>query len=479
MLVQRQIYDRLVNVKAGSTELTPGLALRWQPNKDASSWTFYLRHNVKFQDGTPFNADAVVFNLRRWWDKSDPNANGRVFSTVADLLGGFKGDKDAIIKDIVKVSDDAVRIDLNRPDAIFPVQMSASYWGMASPTAVKQQGDKYGTPAGTAVGTGPFSFKSWRLGENVTLSANKAYWGKKAKVDTLVIRPIKDPSQRLNGLKAGTVDLANDLQPEDIPTILQDKRLTLYKRPSFNLGYIGLNNRNPYLKNEQVRRAISLAINRKALVAGFWYGLGVTDTRIVPPALAWASSAHLPAQYSYNPDEAKKLLAQAGYPQGFTLDFWYMPITRSYFPQPKAAAEAIAADLARVGIWVNLKTEDWTKYLTDLFAGKLDMYEIGLIGDYGDPDYFYGALYNPTSTVDIGWDAPKVGDLLEQARAGLSREARAKAYAQVHELTYAAAYRLPLVHSQSVAAARSYVKGWVLSPLSSEAYNSIFLQAER
>ena len=473
MLVQRQVYDRLINVKAGSTELAAGLATSWTPNKDATSWTFRLRHNVKFHDGTPFNADAAVFNLRRWWDKSDPYNYGRVFSVMPDLLGGFKGDKDAIIKNIVKVDNYTVRIDLTRSNTVFPVQMSASYWGMSSPTAVKAQGEKYGTPAGTAVGTGPFVFKSWVGGDRVNLSANKTYWGNKPKVDALIIRAIKDPSQRLNELRAGTVDLASDLQPDDMKTIQADKNLVLYKRPSFNLGYIGLNNRSEYLKNEKVRRAISMAFNRRAIVENFWYGLGVSNTSIVPPALGWASSPKVPADYPYDPAAAKKLLAEAGYPNGFSIDFWYMPITRSYFPQPKATAEAMAADLAQIGIKVNLRTEDWAKYLDDLFAGRLSMFQIGLIGDYGDPDYFYGALYNPTSTNDIGWDAPQVGQLLEQARAGLTREARAKAYAQAHELTYAAGFRIPLVHSQSVAAARSYVKGWVLSPLSSEPYNMI------
>ncbi|MDO4245938.1 MAG: ABC transporter substrate-binding protein [Deinococcus sp.] len=483
MLVQRQIYDRLINVKPGSTDLAPGLATSWTPNKDATSWKFTLRRGVKFHDGAPFNADAAIFNLRRWWDRSDPNGlrdQGRTFTIVADLLGGYKGDKNAIIKDIVKLNDYALRVDLTRPNTVFPVQMSASYWGIASPTAVKAQGARYGTPQGTAVGTGPFVFQSWRSGERVTLSANKSYWGSKPKVDTLIIRAIKDPNQRLNELRAGTVDIASDLQPDDMKTIQADKNLVLYKRPSFNLGYIGMNNRNEYLKNPKVRQAIGMAVNRKAIVDNFWYGLGRTDTSILPPALAWANSPRVPADYKYDPATAKKLLAEAGYPNGFAIDFWYMPITRSYFPQPKATAEAMAADLAAVGIRVNLQTADWAKYLENLFAGRMSLFQIGLIGDYGDPDYFYGALYNPTSTNDIGWDAPAELDaLLQKARAGLTRQARADAYARIQEITYAAGYRLPLVHSQSVAAARSYVKGWVLSPFSSEPLNTVYLVGKK
>ncbi|ASN79831.1 ABC transporter substrate-binding protein [Deinococcus ficus] len=482
MLVQRQIYDRLIGVKPGTAELAPGLATSWKPNATATSWTFTLRRNVKFHDGTPFNADAAVFNLRRWWDKNDPNGlrdAGRLFTVVPDFLGGYKGEKNAVVKDVVKVGEYAVRVDLTRPNTVFPVQMSASYWGMSSPTAVKAQGARYGTPAGTAVGTGPFMFRSWVTGDRVTLAANRTYWGVKPRVDALIVRNIKDPSQRLNELRAGTVDIASDLQPDDLKAIQADKNLVLYRRPSFNLGYLGLNNRNEYLKHPKVRQAISLAINRRAIVDAFWYGLGTTDTSILPPALKWATSSRVPADYPFDPAAAKKLLAEAGYPNGFSIDLWYMPITRSYFPNPKASAEAMAADLADVGIRVTLRTSDWAKYLEDLFAGRLSMYQIGLIGDYGDPDYFYGALYNPTSTNDIGWNAPEVGTLLEQARAGLTREARAQAYARVHELTYAAGYRLPIVHSQSVAAARTYVKGWVLSPFSSEPYNTVSLVGKK
>ena len=476
MLVHRQVYDRLINIKPGTSDLAPGLALSWKANVNATAWTFTLRRNVKFHDGTPFNADAVVFNLNRWWDRNDPTVNGRAFSLMPSLLGGFKGEKTAIIKGIVKVDDFTVRVDLTRPNTVFPVQMSASYWGMASPTAVKAQGAKYGTPAGTAVGTGPFIFKNWVAGDRVNLTANTNYWGAKPKVDALIVRNIKDPSQRLNELKAGTVDIASDLQPDDMKAIGADKNLVMYKRPSFNLGYIGLNNRNEYLKNQKVRQAIGLALNRKAMMDAFWYGLGNANSSYLPPALDWASSKNI-SNYKFDPAGAKKLLAEAGYPNGFTIDLWYMPITRSYFPNPKATAEAMAADLADVGIKVNLKTEDWAKYLSDAFAGNKDMYMLGLIGDYGDPDYFYGGLFN--STADVGWNSAELDNLLEQGRSGTTREARAKAYAQVHELAYEASYRIPFVHSEAIAAARSYVKGWVLSPFSSEPYNTVSLVGKK
>ena len=477
ILVQRQIYDTLVDFKPGSTDLAPGLATSWKANANNTAWTFTLRKGVRFHDGTPMNADAIVFNLSRWWDKSHPYGfrdQGRTFEIVGELLGGYKGDATAVIKNIVKVNDTTVRVDLNKPSSVLPNVMAAGYFGIASPTAIKKEGAKYGTPASKPVGTGPFIFQSWRTGDRVTLLPNKLYWGEKAKVDQLIIRNIKDASQRLNELKAGTIDFANDLTPDSLKSVQADKNLVAVKRPSFNVGFVSMNNRNQYLKNQQVRQAISMAINKKAIVEGFWNGLGVSNASFVPPVMSWANSSKVPADYKFDPAAAKKMLAEAGYPNGFSIDLWYMPVSRPYFPTPKPIAEAIAADLSAIGIKVNLKTQDWAKYLEDRNKEPgFDMYMIGWTGDYGDPDNFYGAYYGSNASDDINWNPANVETLLQQGRAAATQEAKAKVYSQLHEITYNAAYRVPMVHSNPLAAARSYVKGWVPSPLGSEPFNPI------
>lgn len=481
--VQRQIYDTLVDFKDGSTDPVPGLATSWKANAANTSWTFKLRKGVKFTDGTPLNADAVVFNWKRFWDPKDPNGfrnQGHTYEIVSDLLGGFKGDKGSIIKDIVKVDDYTVRFDLNQPSSVLPIVVGSGYFGIASPTAIKKDGAKYGTPASKPVGTGPFVFQSWKAGDRITLSANKSYWGQKAKVDSLVIRAIKDPSQRLNELKAGTIDFTSDLTPDSLKEIKADSNLTAVLKPSFNVGFLSLNNRNQYLKNQKVRQAISMAINKKAIADAFWNGLAVSNASFVPPTLAWANSKKVPADYKYDPAAAKKLLAEAGYASGFSLDLWYMPVARPYFPNPKPIAEAIAADLSAIGIKVNQRTEDWAKYLQDRNKEPgFDMYMIGWTGDYGDPDNFYGGYYGPNAADDINYTNPQLNTLLEKGRAATSKAAKAAIYAQVHDITYNAAYRLPMVHSQPLAAARSYVKGWIPSPLGSEAFNSISLVGKK
>ena len=483
VIYQLQVYDTLVGFVDGTTNTKPALALNWKPNANATSWTFNLRRNVKFHDGTPFNADAVLFNWNRFWDPAAPNGyrdQGRTFDIVTSLLGGFRGQPNAIIKNIVKVNDYAVRFDLNKPSTVFPQVVGTGFFGIASPTAVKEQGAKYGTPASKPVGTGPFTFESWVTGDRVTFNRNPNYWGSKAKVDRLIVRGIKDASQRLNELKAGTVDMVGDINPDNLKSVRADKNLQVVLRPSFNVGFISLNNRNQYLKNPKVRQAITMAINKPAIVETFWNGLGTTNASFLPSALSWANSKDVPADYRFDPAAAKKLLAEAGYPNGISLDFWYLPIARPFFPLPKPIAEAISADLAAVGVKVNLKTEDYAKYLKDRYVEPgFDMYMIGWTGDYGDPDNFYSAFYGPGGSDDINWNPAELNTLLEKGRAAVTKEDKAKIYAQIHEMTYNANYRIPIVHSQPFGAARTYVKGWIANPLGTGALNNVSVTGKK
>ncbi len=480
---QTLVYDTLVKFKKGTSNLAPGLALQWKANKDATEWTFYLRPGVKFTDGTPANADAVVFNINRWWDQDAPTgakAFGKTFISWQFVMGGFKGEPNSLVKSVRADGPNKVVFTLTRPFAPLPETMATSFFGIASPTAVKKAGAKYGTPAALPVGSGPFVMQSWTSGDRITLVPNKNFWGTKAKYDQLILRFIKDPSARLNELKSGNIDFTTDLNPEQLGAVKADKNLTPVIIPSFNVGSLSLNTANKYLANEKVRRAISIAINKKAIVDSFWNGLGVSDANFLPPALDWANSQKVPADYKYDPAAAKKLLAEAGYPNGFTLDLWYMPVSRPYFPTPKPIAEAMAADLGAIGIKVNLKTEDWAKYLQDRFkAPGFDMYMIGWTGPYASPYTFYYTYFGDESSQDTNYKNAKISELLRQASASSDRAVQAKAYAQINELTYEANVRLPVVHSRPLAATRSYVKGWMPGPSSIIPFEDITLDGKK
>ncbi len=475
-LAHAQIYDTLVGFQPGTTTLAPALATSWVSNKDASEWTFFLRQNVKFQDGTPFNADAVLFNVNRWWDpKATSNLRdaGRTWQSWSRAFGGFKGDPQSLLKSVRKVGDAKVVFTLAKPFADFPGVIGSAFFGIASPTAVKKAGANYGTPAGGAVGTGPFRFDSWVSGDHLTLTANPSSWQGAPGVDRLVLRFIKDPSARLNELRAGTIDFTSDLTPDDLKTIQADKRLTAVVKPSFNVGFLSLNTASPKLKDERVRQAISMSINKKAIVNAFFGTLGVSDASFLPPALKWANSRKVPADYPYDPAGAKRLLAAAGLAGGLTLDLWYMPVSRPYFPNPKPIAEAMAADLAAVGIRANLKTEDWGAYLQDRYTKGFDLYMVGWTPGNGSPFDFYSAYYGPLGSADSHYQPAALDALLDQAQAATTRAQKVQVYARIQEITYGAYVRLPIVHSSPLGAARSTVKGWKPSPLGTESFQGV------
>jgi peptide/nickel transport system substrate-binding protein len=475
-LAQAQLYDTLVSFREGTTTPQPGLALRWQANENATEWTFYLRQNVKFHDGTPFNADAALFNLNRWWDPKDPNGfqgAGNDFQSWGRAFNGFKNEPKSTVKSIVKDGPYRVRFVLSKPYADFPLVIGSAFFGMASPAAVKKAGTRYGTPQGGAVGTGPFTFQSWTTGDRIVLKANPRYWKSAVKAEGVVLRFLTDPSARLNELKTGAIDFTADLSPDDLKAIRADARLDAVLKPSFNVGFLSLNVSNPYLKDVRVRQAIRLAINRKALVQGFWGELGSTDNSFLPPALSWANARGVPQEAKYDPAAAKKLLAEAGYPNGFSLDLWYMPVSRPYFPTPKPIAEAMGADLTAIGIKVNLKTEDWGAYLEHRFKPGYDAYMIGWTPGNGSPLDFYSAYYGADVSRDSHYAPPELDALILQAQAATTRPAQTRVYSQFQQLTYDAAVRLPIVHSRPLAAKLRALSGWVPSPLGTESFAGV------
>ncbi|HEY9630935.1 MAG TPA: ABC transporter substrate-binding protein [Coleofasciculaceae cyanobacterium] len=475
--VQDQIYDRLIRFKPGTAELEPGLATEWTASADSKTWTFKLREGVKFHDGTDFNAAAVVANVNRWWDEKDAlgfRDAGKTYAIWTGLFGGFKGSPDSLLQEVKAVDATTVDIVLKDPFAAFPAAIASNYFGIASPDAIQKAGASYGTPSSTAVGTGPYILKEWRSGDRVVLDKNPSYWKGEPKMQQVIFRTIKEPSARLAELRSGSIDLTVDIAPDQLKELQADPNLKEVRRPSFNVGYLALNPSFEPFQKKEVRQAVAMAINRKAIVDSFWSGLATTDAHFIPPSMQAYQDASL-KEYEYSPDKAKKMLADAGYPNGFDLELWYMPVSRPYYPTPKPIAEAFAADLGAIGIRVKLNTKDWAAYLDDrLKAPGYQAYMLGWTGDYGDPDNFLYYHFSPSGTKDIGdWKSDRVTQLLEDARQDSRETERAKMYAEVDKIIYEEAVRVPIVHSEPLLAQRANISGWQPSPLATEPFDAI------
>ena len=477
IIVQDQIYDRLITFKPGTTDLKPSLVTEWGTT-DPTTWTLKLRQGITFHDGTAFDADAVKFNVERWWDPQHPNGYrnaGKRYEIWAGLFGGFKGSPNSLLQSVTVIDPATVQFKLKQPFAGFPNALASGYFGIASPAAIKKAGASYGTPGSLAIGTGPFVFKEWRTGDRIVLEKNPNYWQKGLpKVNQLVVRFVTDPAARLAQLRAGQSDFTVDLAPDQKKEVESDPNLDAVVRPSFNVGFLALNPSYKPLADVRVRRAIALAINRPAIVKAFWGDLGVHDAHFTPPTLSWSQDATL-AAYPFDPEQAKQLLAAAGYPNGFDLDLWYMPVSRPYYPTPKPIAEAFAADLSAVGIRVSLQTKDWAAYQADrLKPPGYQSFMMGWTGDYGDPDNFLYYHFGPGGTADLGnWKDDRLFQLLNQAREASDKATRGKLYSQVDAILHREILRLPIVHSQPLLAKRKAIDGWVPSPLGSETFDTV------
>jgi peptide/nickel transport system substrate-binding protein len=463
--VTRNIYESLLEYKRTSTEVVAGLAESWEASPDLLRWKFVLRRQVKFHDGTPFNAAAVVFNFERWMFESHPQHKG-VFEYWKSMFGGFPG----FVSAVKAVDDSTVEFTLEKPMAPFLANLAMPMFGIASPTAIQKYGDDYFK---NPVGTGPFRFREWRKDDRIVLERNPDYWGEKALLDRVIFRSIVDNSARLLELQAGSIDLMEFLHPDDIPTVKNDPNLQLLLRPSMNVGYLWWNvEKEPFGKLE-VRRAIAHAVNKRAIVEKLFGGIGVPAKNMLPPSL-WGYNDAV-ADYEHDPAKARDYLAKAGLPNGFKTRLWAMPNPRPYMPQPTKIAEAIQADLKAVGIEAEIVTMDWATYLAKTREGEQDLYMLGWTGDNGDPDNFLYWFFGQKETRSRYFNA-KAAELTGKAQAISDQAERARLYREAQAVLKEDAANVPIAHTTPPLAVKKTVKGYTPHATGGEKLDTVWIE---
>ncbi len=467
LTVARQITEKLIDFVPGTTDLAPGLALSWSSNDDATVWTFTLRQGVRFHDGTPFDAAAVKFNFDRWNDPNHPyhlSEEGKTYVPWSEFIfGGFLGEG-SLVSEVRVVDEFTVEFHLTEPAGIFPAMIAAIYFQIDSPAAVMAAGGDYGTPGVGTVGTGPFKFVEWIEGERVVLERNDDYWGEVPKVERLVFRGIQDPTARLAELRAGTIDIAVNLASDDLPTVESDPNLVpVIAESELNIGYLAMHQAHAPFDNPLVREAVAYAIDREAIVDAFYAGLGSVAKDFLPPTM-WGH-ADVEAR-PYDPERSRVLLREAGFPDGFDTELWFMPVSRPYYPSPEPIATAMATFLADVGINVELKTVDWGTYLQQYREGAFPMYMLGWNADYADPDNFLNTFFNATAQQsNYGWSDDRTARLLSLARQSGDQTERQRLYAEVQVRVYDQVPSIPVAHNTALNAVRSNIKNFQPSPL--------------
>jgi peptide/nickel transport system substrate-binding protein len=479
------IYDGLTMFEPGTTTPIPALATAWEATEDGLEWTFTLREGVTFHDGTPFNADAVVFNFERWWDTENPyNLGADQFIYWDYMFQGFKGETldDGSVKGVLagieKVDDMTVKLILSRPNASLLNTLAMENFRFASPAAVEEQGDIYGTAEGLAVGTGPYMVEEWVKEDHLTLARNDNFWGEAPTLDQIVYRVIPDISAAFLALQAGDIDVQSmwATSPEDIAVAESDENLKVMFNPAFNVGYVGFNVAKEWLQNENVRLAIAHAIDKQAIVDALYAGDAVPASQFQPQAL-WGYNNDI-VDYPYDPDLAAQYL-QAAVDEGVVIPdpaiFYVMPVARAYYPSPQQTGELIQSYLADIGINTEIQSPAWPDpYLSDLEEDgtKHDLFMLGWVGDNGDPDNFLCTFFCGGATEwnneGVGLGLPpneEIGTLLREAVTITDFETRKAAYEEINQKIFDFIPGVPIVHRTPPTFMRTNVEGYVPSPV--------------
>ncbi|SHJ78091.1 ABC transporter substrate-binding protein [Tepidibacter formicigenes] len=469
------LYDNLVKYEKKGGKIIPSLAESWKTSEDGLTWVFKLRKNVKFHDGTDFDAHAVQFNFERWMNSDNPYHTG-YFSYWSYNFGGFPG----IVKSVTAVSKYSLEIVLNEPYAPFLSTLTMPVFGIASPDAIMKYNENFRQHP---IGTGPFEFKSWRAGKEIVLTKNNNYWGNDPKIDEVVFRVIESNEERLKLLEEGKIHIADNLTAKDVERIEKNQNIDVYLRPFFNIGYLAMNNQKEPFDNKEVRMAIGHLIDKDRMVKEVFNDLARPANSFVPPML-WGYHENIKS-LEYNPKKAKKLLIHAGYSKGFNTTLWVMDTPRAYFPNPMLLAEFIKESLAKADIRVEIIKYSWDEYIEKIKEGEHTLILTGWTGDHIDPDNFLYTFFASdnrrtelTSNYSF-YNNKEVDILLKQARQATDKEFRKNLYRKLQEIVNENTPAIPLVHTMPIIGVSNKVKGYVPHLTGKETLEDVDLISKR
>ncbi|NMC80064.1 MAG: ABC transporter substrate-binding protein [Chloroflexi bacterium] len=467
MAVNRVVYERLVRYQGDTTEVEPELATSWEESEDGLEWTFHLREGVKFQDGTPFNAEAVKFSYDRVMTINQGPA--WMFSKIDHIEA---------------VDDNTVKFVLTEPFSSF-LPVLANIWGtgIVSPKVIQdnETNDDLAQEymQNHMVGTGPYSFVEWVHGDHITLQRNLDYWGgwdesKGQPIDRVIIKFITESATQRLQLEQGDLDIAMNISVDDLADVSSEDGISLVENPSLMGTYIRFNVQKPPLDNPKVREAIRLALDYDALINQVMLGHAI---QMQGPA-----SIGLPGHNDNLPvvkqdlDKARQLLEEAGVTTPLTLEYVY----ETGQEDRRMAGELLQANLADLGITLEIHSLPWetiwARVSSDDKTQTPDLTANGWWPDYAAVENFLYPMYHssqwPPNSLNIGfYKNEEVDKLLDQALAEPDEATRNGLYEQAQELIFNDVPDIDLYQKSMTVMIRDWVKGYVYNPIYTEGFN--------
>lgn len=437
--VTNHIYDTLVDVDPVSGEIVPQIAVSWEQLDDLT-YRFKIREGLKFHNGEDLKADDVKFSIDR--AIASPSV-----SYIVDFI------------DSVAVEDDyTVTIKTKAPYAPTLRNLAVPYAAIVPKDYVSANPDILKT---APVGSGPYKFVSWSQNDNVKLEAFDDYYAGAPKTKYLEMKVIPEAAQRTIALETGEIDIAYDLTTSDSRRVDASKKLTLYEVPSLSCFYISFNTKKAPFDNKLVRQALNMAIDRQLLIDTVNGGSGEVANAIIAPAVF---GYYNPGDFEYNPEKAKQLLSEAGYPNGFDCTLWV-----NNNQSRVEMCQAIQAMFMEIGVNCKVEVMEFGAFISRTTNGEHDMGYFGWVTSTKDADYTYyslehssqqGAAGNRSFTSD-----PTVDKLVEAGRTSADSAVRTEAYKELAIYLKDLSNNAPVIYTTINAGASNNVEGFELDPI--------------
>ncbi|TLM82471.1 ABC transporter substrate-binding protein [Pseudarthrobacter sp. NamE2] len=482
--ITRQILEGLVGVDQTTGKPTPLLATEWSESNEGRSYTFKLRTGVTFQDGTPFNADAVCVNFNRWFAFS-PDLRRQ--APGSSFKGVFKAHSDepelSIFKSCTAVSADTVRIDLTQRFTAFLQALTLPAFAIASPAALaagtadvldQTRGGPPLSVFGTnPVGTGPYRLASWDA-ESVTLASNPAYWGDRGQIATINFLAYNHPQTRLQALLDGKIDGYDAVTVGNFDQLVKRGKQIVQRDP-FSVMYVGINQDIPVLQNLKVRQALESAIDKETLIRKFFIDNTARATQFVPPKISGFNNDA--PELGHDLGRAKEYLKEGGY-AGEELKFYYpLNVTRPYLPTPEKVYAEISRQLTAAGFNIRPVPVEWSEgYLQKVQSpGDHALHLLGWNGSYSDADNFVGPLFGEKNG-EFGYQDPQIFSKINRARGLPEGQERDEQYHTINAQIAATIPAVPIAFPISALALSDRVLSYPASPVLNEVFTKVQLK---
>lgn len=477
---QLTLYNRLVDYEPGGTKLVPSLASSWSVSADNKTYTFKLRPGVEFhttpwfKPSRPLTAEDVLFSFRRQIDET----HSWYGQNEAAKYGPMVSLRELIVA-IEAPDDQTVVFRLNRPSAPFVANLAMGVSSIISAEYAAQlsKADKRGSLATHPVGTGPFTFLDYQKDVAVRYQAFEKYWDGKARSENLIIAVTPDQTVRAQRIIAGECHISPYPSPTQIDSLAATPGIHIESISGMNFSYMAFNTRQEPFNDVRVRRAISMAIDRRAILEAV-YSSQARPTAVPLPPNLWGYNAEVEVP-AHDPDGARRLLESAGV-ETVKMKLWSMPVQRDYNPNSRRMAELIAADLSAIGVETEIVTFEWGEYLKRAKdAGRDGAVLLGFIADTVDPDNFVSTMFsckNVGGTNLSNWCNREVEDLMGKAAVSSDHGVREQLYQTIQSKIASELPLVPLANATFSVLVSDRVNGYVVEPIGWHRFHKVSLK---